>query len=95
MRIKNVKHHHPLLKLIAGYMNELVVIINEISTDNHLSFAMGRTIEMTVEFEGNRPTSIQPGSRILIDIETGDITLVFLEHTEDFQQRGITPTTVG
>lgn len=95
MRIKDIEHHHPILKLLAGYMSEVVVLVNEISTENRLSFSMGRTIEMTVEYEGPYTSAIQPGARILINIEDGSIARVHLEQTETARNLGIVGTLVG
>lgn len=77
MKIKDVERHHPLLKLLAGYMTEMVVTVNRVDTERRLSFSMGRTIEMTVEYEGDPDSGVQPGSRILIDIDTGEIRRIY------------------
>ena len=77
MKIKDVERHHPLLKLLAGYMTEMVVTVNRVDTEKRLSFSMGRTIEMTVEYEGEPDSGVQPSSRILIDIETGEIRRIY------------------
>ena len=77
MKIKDVERHHPVLKLLAGYMTEVVVTVNRIDTERRLSFSMGRTIEMTVEYESDYDNGVQPGSRILIDIDTGEIRRIY------------------
>ncbi len=77
MKIKDVERHHPLLKLLAGYMTEMVVTVNRVDTEKRLSFSMGRTIEMTVEYEGEPDSGVQSSSRILIDIETGEIRRIY------------------
>jgi len=77
MKIKDVQRHHPLLKLLAGYMTEVLVTVNRIDTEKRLTFSLGRTIEMTVEYEGDCDSDVQPEARITIDIETGDIRRVY------------------
>ncbi len=77
MKIKDVERHHPVLKLLAGYMTEVVVTVSRVDTERRLSFSMGRTIEMTVEYEGDYDNGVQPGSRILIDIDTGEIRRIY------------------
>jgi hypothetical protein len=78
MRIKEIERHQPILKLMAGYMTEVVVVVTRIDDLGRLSFAIGRTIEMTVDYE-EYDSSIQPNARVLVNIETGEVSRINIE----------------